>query len=159
MTKRTIVGWTVVAVIALAVAGAWFIASVNKARQYAMFVVSMSAGTDLVHTNYSRSLTGVTPELQADLNQILASPTRCIVRSGDERPPLGDGHAYTRLVLTNKAGQALTLRLRPEYGPGHEFLKFRVLGYWKTEPGGAANRNRPLGSETNGTSAASRSGG
>ncbi len=99
------------------------------------------------------------PKLQADLNQILASPTRCIVRSGDEPPPLGDGGAYTRLLLTNEVGQALTLRLRPEYGPGHEFQKFRVLGYWKTEPGGPANRSQPVGPETNQTSSAAGSGG
>src|SRR5689334_6260419 len=131
MSKGVIIRWTAAAVLVLFVAGAWFVASANKERRYVMFVLSMSVGADLVHTNYSRSLTGVTPELQADLNQILASPTQCIVRSGDERPPHGDGRAYTRLLLTNEAGQALTLRLRPEYGSNHEFQKFRVLGYWK----------------------------
>jgi hypothetical protein len=158
MSKGVIIRWTGAAALALFVAGAWFVASANKERRYVMFVLSMSVGADLVHTNYSRSLTGVTPELQADLNRVLASPTRCIVRSGDERPPLGDGQAYTRLLLTNEAGQALTLRLRPEYD-GHQFQKFRVLGYWKTEPGGPANRSQPVRSETNQTSAAAGSGG
>lgn len=159
MSKGTIIRSAAAALLALVVAGAWFIASANKERRYVMFVLSMSVGADLVHTNYSRSLIGVTPELEADLKQIVASPTRCIVRSGDEQAPLGDGRAYTRLLLTNEAGQALTLRLRPEYGPSHEFQKFRVLGYWKTEPGGAANRSWPAGPETNRASTTTGSGG
>ncbi len=159
MSKSTAIRLVVAAVLLVVVAGAWFIARANQERRYVMLVVSMSVGADLVHTNYSRSLTGVTPELQADLNRVLASPTRCIVRSGDERPPLGDGQAYTRLLLTNEAGQVLTLRLRPEYGPDHQFQKFRVLGYWKTEPDGAANRGRPVDSQTNRTSATAGPGG
>jgi hypothetical protein len=122
-----------------------------------MLVVSRSVGVDLIHTNYSRSLTGVTPELQADLNNLLSLPTWCVVRSGDEGSPLGDGRAYTRLLLTNEAGSGLTLRLRPEYGPGHEFHKLMVLGYWKTEPGGAAKQGQRVGSESNRTSPAAGS--
>lgn len=158
MSKATVIRLLVAAVLIVIVAAAWFLARANQERQYAMLIISMSVGADLVHTNYSRSLAGVTPELQADLNRLLASPTRCIVRSGDERPPLGDGQAYTRLLLTNEAGQVLTLRLRPEYD-GHQFQKFRVLGYWKSEPGGPANRSQPVGSETNRTSGAAGSGG
>ncbi len=158
MTKGRAIRLGAVGVIAVIVAGAWFIARANQERRYAMFVVSMSVGPDLVHTNYSRSLTGVTPELQTDLNRLLASPTQCTVRSGDEPPPLGDGRAYTRLVLTNEAGLSLTLRLRPEYGPSHEFRKLRVLGYWKTEPRRSANGSQPVRSETNSTPAAAGSG-
>src|SRR5262245_25113771 len=125
MSKVTIIRFTVATILVVVVAGAWFFARAKQERQYAMLALSMTVGADLVHTNYSRSLSGATPELQADLNRILASPTRCIVRDGDERPPLGDGRAYTRLLLTNEAGQGLTLRLRPENGPSHEFQKFR----------------------------------
>ena len=79
MSKGVIIRWTAAAVLVLFVAGAWFVASANKERRYVMFVLSMSVGADLVHTNYSRSLTGATPELQADLNQILASPSYALV--------------------------------------------------------------------------------
>jgi hypothetical protein len=158
MSRAMVIRLVGAVVLLVVVAGAWFLARAKQERQYAMLMISMSVGADLVHTNYSRSLNGVTPELQADLNRVLASPTRCIVRSGDERPPLGDGRAYTRLLLTNEAGQVLTLRLRPEYH-GQQFQKFRVLGYWKTEPGAPANQSQPVGSETNRTSGAAGSGG
>jgi hypothetical protein len=145
------------AAILIVVAIAWFSARAKQERRDLMLALSMSVGADLVHAANSHALTGVTAELQSDIKLIQASPTRAMVQPGDDDPPLGDGHAQARLVLTNETGQALTLRLRPEFEPGTGLRKFRVLGYRKTEPGGAANRGQPVGSETNRTSSAAGS--
>jgi len=135
--------FTVAAGILILVASAWFTSRAKQERRDLMLALSMSVGSDLVHTTNSRALTGVTAELQSDIKQIQASPTQAIIRTGDDSPPLGDGRAYFRLLLTNAIGQGLTLRLRPESEPGTGLRKFRVLGYRKTEPTGAANAAPP----------------
>jgi hypothetical protein len=68
----------------------------------------------------------VGPHLKAQLSELLRSPTRIsTVRLGDAPPPAGDGKACSRLVLTNKAGQRLLIRLRQVDRPG----MFEVLGF------------------------------
>jgi hypothetical protein len=159
MSTSTIVRLAIVAAIPIVVAGAWFAARTKEERQDLMLAISMSVSADLVHGTNSQVLTGVTAELQSDIKLIHASPTRAMIQPGDEDPPVGDGRAQARLVLTNEVGQALTLRLRPEADPSTGLRKFRVLGYRKTESGGAANRGQPVGSETNRTSSAAGPGG
>jgi hypothetical protein len=143
MSTNTIIGFAVGAAILVAAAGAWFAARAKQERRDLMLALSMSVGADLVHATSSQALTGVTAELQSDIRLIQASPTRAIIQPGDDAPPLGDGSARARLVLINEAGQTLTLRLRPESEPGTGLRKYRVLGYRKTEPGGAANAASP----------------
>jgi hypothetical protein len=128
--------------IAILAVSAWVRARANREQQDVMLMLSLSAAADLVHTTNSQALTAVTEKWQADIGQIQTSPTRCLVRAGDDTPPLGDGTARARLVLTNDIGQSLILRLRPEYEGGTGLRKFRVLGYRKTEPGAAGN-SRP----------------
>ncbi len=136
MSTSTIVRILAAAALLILVASAWFAARAKRERQDLMLSLSMSVGADLVHATNSHALTGVSAALQSDIKLIQASPTRAIIQPGDDGPPLGDGRAQARLVLTNEAGQALTLRLRPESDPSTGLRKFRVLGYRKTEPGG-----------------------
>jgi hypothetical protein len=159
MSTSIIVRFAIGAAILIVVAGAWFAARAKQERRDLVLALSMSVGADLVHSTNSQALTGVSAALQSDIKIVQASPTRAIIQPGDDDPPLGDGHAQARLVLTNEAGQTLTLRLRRESEPGTGLRKFRVLGYRKTKPGGAANRGQPVGSETNRTSAAAGPGG
>ena len=116
-------------------AGAWLSARANLRRRDRMLALSLSAGSDLVHKSGSRALIGVTPELEAALKEMHNSPTQAVIQPGDDEPILGVGQAQARLVLTNEAGQSLTLRLHGESEPGTGLQKFRVLGYRKTEPG------------------------
>jgi hypothetical protein len=157
MSNSTIVGFAIGAAILILVAIAWIAARAKQERRDLVLALSLSVGADLVHATNSQALTGVSAALQSDIKLIQASPTRVVIQPGDDEPPLGDGHAQARLVLTNEAGHTLTMRLRPESEPGTGLRKFRVLGYRKTEPGGPANRNQPVGSETNRTSAAAGS--
>ena len=116
-------------------AGAWLSARAKLRRRDRMLALSLSAGSDLVHESGSRALIGVTPELEAALKEMHNSPTQAVIQPGDDEPILGVGQAQARLVLTNEAGQSLTLRLHGESEPGTGLQKFRVLGYRKTEPG------------------------
>ena len=159
MSTGTIVRLAVGVAILVVVASAWLAARAKQERRDLMLALSMSVGADLVHGTNSRGLMDVSAALQSDIKLIQASPTRAIIQPGDDDPPLGDGNAKARLVLTNEAGQTLTLRLRPESEPGTGLRKFRMLGYRKTEPGGAANRGQPVGSGTNRTSGAAGPGG
>jgi hypothetical protein len=154
MSTSTIIRIAAGAVILIVMASAWFAARAKQERRDLALALSMSVGADLVHGTNSQAVTGITPELQSDIKLIHASPTRAIIQPGDDDPAAGGGRANVRLVLTNEAGQTLTLRLRPESDPSTGLRKFRVLGYRKTEPGGAANRGQPVGLQTNRTSAA-----
>ncbi len=127
------------AIILVVVAGAWFTARTKQEQRDLVLTLSMSIGADLAHGTHSSALTGVTAELESDLKRIHASPTRAIVEPGDAAPPVGDGRAKARLVLTNEAGQTLPLRLRPEREPSTGLRKYRVLGYWKTDGGVSTN--------------------
>jgi hypothetical protein len=137
MSTGTIVRLAVGVAILVVVVAAWLAARAKQERRELMLALSMSVGADLVHGTNSRALTDVSAALQSEIKLIQASPTRAIIQPGDDDPPLGDGHAKARLVLTNEAGQTLTLRLRPEPKPATGSRKFQVLGYRKTEPDGA----------------------
>jgi len=158
MSSSTMMRLAIGAAVLIVVAGAWLAARAKQERRDLMLALSMSVGADLVHGTTSQALTGVTPELQSDLKLIHASPTRAVIQPGDDDPPVVDGRAHARLVLTNEAGQTLTLRLRPESDPSTGLRKFRVVGYRKSEPDGAANPSQPIRSETNRTSSAAGSG-
>jgi hypothetical protein len=159
MSASTVIRFALGVVILSVVAIALFTARAKRERRDLTLALSLSVGTDLVHSTTSKALTGVTAELQSDIKQIQASPAQAIIQAGDDDPPLGDGSASARMLLTNAIGQTLTLRLRLESEPGTGLRNFRVLGYRKTEPGGAANRGQPIGSETNRMPAASGPGG
>jgi hypothetical protein len=143
MSNSTILRIVAAVAIVIVAASAWFAARAKRDRQDLMLAISLTAGADLVHTTNSHALIGVTPELQSDISHIQESRTEAIVRPGDDKPPLGDGDAYARLLLTNTIGETLVLRLAPEFDVGTGLRKFRVLGYRKTEPDGAANAASP----------------
>jgi hypothetical protein len=154
MNKRTILKLAAAIALVALIVGTCFVDSSLKARRYARQIFIGNIGAWLVQTTNSTDLVGLTPELQADLRVLLASPTERWVCLGDEPPPVGDGRASARLVLTNQMGRVLTLRLREEPAGS---LKYRVLSYWKTEPQGGANGRQPFSSDTNRTSAAAAS--
>ncbi len=133
-------------------AGAWLRNTLNTARRPAREVRALSLAYGLIHATNSTMLVGAGPEFMADLASILAWPTW---RDIDRSPPR-DPWAVVRLIITNDHGQALHMRLRDEY-PSE---RLRLLSYRRiTEPGGAANRGQPVGSETNRTPAAAGPGG
>jgi hypothetical protein len=123
----------------------------------AVMTVTRSIGRDLITTTNSPHLSGVTPLLHTHLSALLRSKTDvATVIIGDERAPTGPGKAWSQLVLTNDLGEALAIRI----GPDSNSWFFTVLSYRTiTEPGGAANRGQPVGSQTNRTSAAAGPGG
>jgi hypothetical protein len=145
MSTSGIVRIAIGATVLVIVAGAWIGARARQRQRDLMLALSLSAGSDLVHKSGSQALTGVTPELEAALKEMHNSPTQAVIRPGDDDPALGGGRAQARLVLTNEAGKTLTLRLRGELEPNNGLQKFRVLGYQKTEPDGAANAAPPHG--------------
>lgn len=140
MSNRTILRIGLATAIVIFTASAWFAARSRREHVDLMLELSMSVAAELVHSTNSHALIGVTPELQSDIRHIQASATHVIVRPGDDKPPLGDGHASARLLLTNTMGETLILRLSPEIDPVTESRNFRVVGYRKTEPDGAAKQ-------------------
>ena len=130
--------WLVVAIALVALAaGLSVINDGVTAHRYAIALLTSSAGRELIATTNSTGLTKVSPALRAELADLLASTTYVAnVYLGDEPPPLGDGRACSRLVLTNEHGDGLSLRLQEEPRSGvHSSGRFRVLSYWKiTEP-------------------------
>ena len=96
------------------------------ARQKAIHRASLSIGSELIRTTNSSRLGNIGPDLQAQLASLLGAPTQVsTVLFGDEPPPIGDGRARCRLVLTNAIGQGLLIRLGKEHATNH----FRVLGF------------------------------
>jgi hypothetical protein len=86
-------------------------------------------GQDLIAKANSPHLAGLPPGLSGQLSKLLGSPTQVsTVLLGDEPPPVGDGSACSRLILTNQQAKGLELRLCAAQNPG----KLRVMGYWPT---------------------------
>ena len=126
--------------------------ALEHARRPAREIRALSVAYDLINTTNSLLLDGTSREFTVDLARVLAWPTW---REIDRSPPR-DARAVVRLVLTNDHGQALHMRLRDDYPSGH----LRLLSYRRiTEPDGPANRNQPVGPETNRTPPAAGSGG
>ena len=120
--------WQIICpVVALLIAGFIFaIITSRNHRNYFISVMSRSIGGDLIESTNSAHLVSIGPRLQTRLSELLSSPAGvATVRLGDEPSPHGDGTACSRLVLTNEAGMALLIRLRP----AEESSMFHVLGY------------------------------
>ena len=110
MNKRQII-CLVVAMLVLGLVVALLV--VRSQNRGLIRAASLSIGQDLIRTTNSTHLVRVGPYLRAQLSDLLASPTRvATVLLGDARSPDGDGSACSRLVLTNKAGHRLLIRLR-----------------------------------------------
>lgn len=107
-----------------------------EGRRYAVSMLTYSVARDLTNTANSSLLVSTSPDFREELSSLLASPTHIEnVRLGDEPPPVGDGRASSRLMLTNELGQGLGIRLRMRPQSKTE-LRFEVLGYWTNrEPG------------------------
>ena len=98
-----------------------------KNRRHFLTAQTRMIGRDLIRTTNSTGLTQISPQLQRRLLEILGSPTEVMaVELGDGKPPIGDGSACSRLILSNASGECLGIRL----GPDSLSHKYQVLGYW-----------------------------
>jgi hypothetical protein len=83
-------------------------------------------GSNLIASANSSYLVSVDPDLSTQLTALRSTRTQIAdVLFGDEQPPVGDGSAACRLVLTNDAGKGLLIRLRLADKTG----RFQVLGF------------------------------
>jgi hypothetical protein len=97
----------------------------NRQRGF-ILGVSHTIGDNLITFTNSAHLDRIQPELQVRLSELLSAPTQVAsVLMGDVPQPVGDGRAYSHIVLTNNAGKQLLIRLQPTGKPG----MFRVLGF------------------------------
>jgi hypothetical protein len=122
--------WQIICPVAALVVAAMVIGVVAKRSQHRSVIsmASRSLGSELIAATNSPHLVRMSPYLRARLEQLLSSPTHVAsVLPGDEAPPIGDGSACSRLVLTNNAGQRLLLRLREAAGGRFEVVGFRSL--------------------------------
>ncbi len=138
------------------VAAVFAFVSGRNHHRYFVYAHSRMIGEELATATNSPHLVQLGPDLQNCLSQFLASPAGLSdVQLGDERSPLGDRSACSRIILSNAAGARLGIRLCQNEAPG----KFHVLGFWAvTEPDGAANRSQPVELGTNSTSLPAGSG-
>ena len=158
MNKQGLVWLLTVMVLVAVVIGVFTFHNLAEGKRYAITMFTYSVGRELIDTTNLSFLVAVSPELHAQLSQLLASTTHVAsVRLGDEPSPVGDGRASSRLILTNELAQGLGIRLCLRSDASGQ-SKFEVLGYWKiTKPDGMANGSQPIRSETNQTSPAADS--
>lgn len=97
-----------------------------------------SIGHELITTTNSPHLAGIDSELRARLSELFSSRASiALVSVGDEQTSGGPGKAWSRLVLTNDAGERLALRL----GSDEKSWFFRVLS-WQMSAGPVAETQR-----------------
>src|ERR1700745_734849 len=102
MNKRAII-WSAVA-IAIVAAVLVVLATKHRLETSNQLITSRTyqIGQDLIAHRSSQHLAGLPPGLAGQLSNLLGSPTRVsTVLLGDEPPPIGDGSACSRLILTN----------------------------------------------------------
>jgi hypothetical protein len=98
----------------------------RKEHDYFIRMTTYGVGRDIIETTNSSHLIKIGPGLQARLSELLVSPTHiATVLLGDEPPPIGDGSACSRLVLTNEVADGVVIRLRQADTPG----TFHVVGF------------------------------
>lgn len=127
MSKRQVIAAVVVIGLVL-IAGVY----VHGQRQRTQFVSMMARkiGKDLVATTNSVHLDRVGSGLRGQMVSLLQARTQVAkVTMGDAPKPLGDGKAHCRLVLTNKLGKGVVIRLQQTDTPE----KFHVLGFYRYE--------------------------
>ncbi|MGV3754067.1 MAG: hypothetical protein ACO1QS_01640 [Verrucomicrobiota bacterium] len=107
-------------------------AYVHRQRQRTQFVAMMAGkiGQELVTTTNSVHLDRVGSGLRGQMASLLQARTQVAkVTMGDAPKPLGDGKAHCQLVLTNKLGKGVVIRLQQTPVPE----KFHVLGFYRYE--------------------------
>ena len=112
----------VIAVAALIIAGRYGIVHKRDRLNY-VGGISYQVGTDLIAQTNSPWLARLDPAFHQELSLFLTS--RAAIASmlfGDEPPPTGNGKAHSRLILTNTAGQTLTIRLRADSKSNRFFI-------------------------------------
>jgi hypothetical protein len=125
----------------------------HRNRGYYLHAQAWNIGKDLIASTNSELLVQMDSGLARRLSSFLSlSSAVAEVKLGDEPPPIGDGTASTRLILSNAHGERLGIRLCQDSVPE----KFRVVGSWSiAEPVGALKRSEPRLPEANrGTSQA-----
>jgi hypothetical protein len=109
--------------------------SLNHYRYYVSAQTRM-IGEELIATTNSTRLLKIGPGLKQRMSEFMAVPPGIAeIMHGDERSPIGDGTACSRLILSNATGGRLGIRLRQDSKPE----RFHVLGFWTiAEPSRAA---------------------
>lgn len=114
-------------------------------HEYYIMAQTRMIGEELCRSGNSLRLVMVPPALS---NWVIGRAGVLDVLSGDERPPVGNSTACTRLVLSNASGSRIAIRLRQDANPE----QFYVLGFWTTrESDVPANHRQSARSETNQT--------
>ena len=127
MNKGRLIAAAVVVTILAAAAGILALKHGDAESKRSVVSRTYQIGQDLIAHTHSPQLSGLPPGLGGQLANLLNSPTHiAAVLLGDEPPPVGDGSACSRLILTNQMAKGLELRLCPATVPG----QFRVMGYW-----------------------------
>jgi hypothetical protein len=136
--------WQIICLlVAIAIVGVVFaLVSGSRHNRYHVYAQARMIGEELSTTTNSSRLVQLGPGLRQRLSDFLISPSGLAeVQLGDEPPPIGDGSACSRVILSNAVGGRVGIRLRQDSQPE----RFHVLGYWTiTEPDGAANRSQPF---------------
>jgi hypothetical protein len=122
--------WLLVALGVIAtVEGVRFVTNAVEGRRYFITIATASVGHELIGVTNTPHWVRVGPGLRAELSDLLAAPTHINkVILGDDRPPTGDGHASSRLILTNELGRSVSLRLRLQHDSGQKPV-FDILTY------------------------------
>jgi len=126
--KRRQVIYLVVVIVLVLLAGVY----VHGQRQRTQFISMMARkiGQELVTTTNSVHLDRVGIGLRGQMASLLQARTQVAkVTMGDAPVPLGDGKAHCQLVLTNKLGKGVVIRLQQTDTPE----KFHVLGFYRYE--------------------------
>ena len=129
MSKRRIIGWVVALAVVVALTAVVAMTHRLGSSNQAISSRTYQIGQDLISRGTSTQLAGLPPGLPGQLSNLRSSPTTvAVVLLGDEPPPVGDGSACSRLILTNQLAKGLELRLCPAFTGD----KLRILGYWAT---------------------------
>jgi len=129
MNQRRIIAWGATLVILVLLVVVVAMAHRQAASNQILIARTRQIGQDLISHANSAQLPGLPPGMAGQLANLLGSPTHvAAVLLGDEPPPVGDGSACTRLILTNQLAKGLKIRLGPASTPD----KLRIMGYWPT---------------------------
>lgn len=96
-------------------------------HRYFVYAQSRMVGEELATTTNSPHLVQVGLALRKQLSEFLVLPAGLSeVLVGDEPPPIGDGSACSRVILSNAVGGRLGIRLRQDA----QQERFQVLDFW-----------------------------
>ncbi len=143
VNKQALVFLLIALAVVAAVVGVSALRHMTEGKRYFTTMMTYNIGKQLTESTNSSLVAAISPELHAQLSQLLASTTHVAsVRLGDEAAPAGDGRASSRVILTNALAHGLGIRLRLGSDSSGQ-SRFEVLGYWTFSEPGASNAAPP----------------